>query len=166
MKLSSLLTKFFLCISLFFCSSLGALTWTELEAHYQKESWQELDGQEVLIRGFGMSYGEGEKKQWVLSALAGLKSCCLGKKEFLAKQIFLNAPPEGYHDELSGSVLPLRGTLKVKPTYNKEGQLTQLFFLEQAHIEAFPEPDWRPTVFVSTLLAICGLGVWVYRHYH
>lgn len=91
-----------------------------------------LQDQKIEIRGFWypLSHEEG-----ILSSQPGLKSCCLKAPAKIEEQILV----KGTIAFLSAQrAITLEGIFKIEPRYNAEGELIQLFVLEQAREISHP----------------------------
>lgn len=116
---------FFLFI---FCLSASCL-WSEVKLSFdQLESRSDACcNQEVEIRGFVYSRANGVQ---ILASQPNLKSCCVGSASKIRNQIVLNG-------ELSSTdqAINVRGILKIDPKHNDNGELTQLFVLDNPQVQ-------------------------------
>lgn len=86
-------------------SLLGDEVVQSLDFHLLKQKVDSLDGQKVHIRGFLFK----SRDRWILSEEPNLKTCCIGSKEKIERQIIL----DGQFDEnLINHVIELEGVIK------------------------------------------------------
>ena len=89
------------------------------------ESYQ---SQSISIRGFWYPLNEN---QGILSSSPHLKSCCVGAAHSIHQQILVENISEHVSTQ---QPVTLEGIFKINPKYHPDGQLSQLYVLEQAHL--------------------------------
>lgn len=131
-----------------------------LEDYYDRETalrhlereFREYNHREVTMRGF--LYQDKESDRWLLSAEPNLKSCCIGTSAKIATQVVVLG------DIKVPSVfcpVTVQGTFELNPQWNAEGNITQIYRLEQATVHC--EQGWPMT---SWLFASFGIGSMLY----
>lgn len=90
--------------------------------------------QEIQIRGFLYKISD----KYVLAKEPELKSCCIGTASKTHEQIFIlgEFPETSY-------ALTLQGHLQVRPVYDLEGRLIELYHLDNAQIVPHETPLWK-----------------------
>jgi hypothetical protein len=87
---------------------------------------QSFQNKFVQVRGFWYPISSD---RGVLSAYADLKSCCLQTPAKIHQQLIV----KGQLDSIPAHrVVTLEGIFKIEPLYNKEGELIQIYLLEEA----------------------------------
>lgn len=87
-----------------------------------------LSGKVVQLRGFWYPLSSHEG---ILSSQIDLKSCCLKDPAKIQQQILVEGNVDGF---AAGKALTMEGIFKIQPRHNLEGELVQLFVLEQAKV--------------------------------
>ena len=103
--------------------------------------------QHVYVRGFSYPYSSG---QGILASSPNLKSCCIGSHATIFQQIAVKGNgvlPQTQH------AITLEGIFKINPLYNAEGQLVQLYVLEEGR----EVPSSSVPLFSVVLVFILGL---------
>lgn len=90
------------------------------------EEFLSLNGQHVQVRGFWYPISDNEG---ILDSQADMKSCCLAKPTKIHQQLIVKGQ---VFSHLRHRVINLEGIFKIDPQYNQNGQLRQLYVLEQA----------------------------------
>lgn len=124
---------FLICIWLFFCRNLAAslpvISFDDFSSTEGSENGrlETLEGQLVQIRGFWYPLPSG---RGVLAPHPQLKSCCLQASSKIGGQLLVfgpslaSLPPQ--------RALTLEGKFYIRPKYNSEGELIQLYILDEA----------------------------------
>jgi len=114
-----------------------------------KEKLAPYHGHYVRIRGF---LYKGENGQSILDGTPNLKSCCVGSEKMVTQQIFLSQTPNGPPSE---HVVLLEGLFSVDPQRDFQGNITQLYHLQNATIiEGVGTSRWGLFVGVMGLCAV------------
>lgn len=109
-------------------------------------SW---DGSEIEIRGF--LYPQSEH-QWILSSEPALKTCCVASRDLVQQQIFIS----GDFSHVSyGQAVVLRGTFLMKPRWDDQGRLLQMYVLEGASM--VQRQKWPLWTFAGMALVVIGM---------
>lgn len=118
--------------------------------HLERE-FRAYNHHEVTMRGF---LYQDKEKRWLLSAEPNLKSCCLGTSAKIATQVVVL----GEIQEPS-FICPVtvEGKFKLEPQWDSEGNLKQIYCLEQAKVHC--EQGWPMTTWV---FASFGIGSFLY----
>lgn len=112
-------------------------------------------GQSVNIRGFLYQEPEG---QWILASEPNLKTCCMGTSKKVAQQIFLSGP---FAAETLRHAVTVQGDFVIKPIWNKDGSLRQLYQLDNPILISSAKIQWSwPTVGLI-VFAISFIG-WIF----
>jgi len=123
--------------------TLGLHNLTGLVEHLQREL-AVYHGRKVHVNGF-LSFHDG---QWILSCEPHLKSCCIPNK--MGQQIVI----KNFNiDSVPSSMVSMTGLFLVHPEWDSEGELKQLFVLENASIVL---PGWPFSTLLCALLTLCG----------
>lgn len=127
---------------------------TENTVAFLKEQ-SAFHGQTVNIRGFLYQEPEG---QWILASEPNLKTCCIGTSKKVTQQIFLSAP---FTAEALRHAVTVKGDFVIKPIWNKDGSLHQLYQLDNPILLSSAKIQWSwPTVGLI-VFAISFIG-WIF----
>ncbi|MDP1880653.1 MAG: hypothetical protein Q8K60_06910 [Parachlamydiaceae bacterium] len=125
--------------------------------HPTHRIWSYQD-QPTEIRGFW--YAVPNEMGGFLSSQPNLKSCCVGNHKLLHQQIRV-------YDDLShlknDHVVSLNGIFKIDPRYNSEGQLIQLYILNDVK-EVYKESNIGWMLVAMFLLIGCVLFFKKFNH--
>jgi hypothetical protein len=112
-----------------------------LENSAKSSFFASLRDQTVQVRGFWYPLSPHEG---ILAFQPHLKSCCLRASAKLEQQLLV----KGALDSLPVQrAITLEGIFKIDPRYNSEGELIQLFVLEQARELPQPSLHFMPMIF-------------------
>ncbi len=96
------------------------------EFSIENHPFNSLHNQLVQVRGFWYPM---TPEHGILSAHSGLKSCCLATTDKLHQQLIVKGQLRSFPVQ---RVITLEGIFKIEPLYNSQGELIQIYVLEQA----------------------------------
>ncbi len=154
-----------LCYSQGFCSEVINLSFQQFDSTTTSENiplaLKQAHQHHVSIRGF---LYQGSNGQWILAAEPNLKTCCIGSKDKISKQIAVTG--NGLKPS-SGAVL-IQGEFLVAPLMDATGSLMQLYVLKNAQ-RLQPKTQWSLFNMVLAGIALCiawGVVLWHKKKAH
>lgn len=121
---------------------------TSASRHLEREL-RRFHQKEVTIRGF---LSQSTSKQWILSSQPQVQSCCFGRADKVAQQIFL---PITFTTIATNQPVTIQGRFLVDPQWDSEGRIHQLYRLEEV-ILLPPEP-FSLSSFLAFSLILFGI---------
>ncbi|MBA3957370.1 MAG: hypothetical protein H0X51_03100 [Parachlamydiaceae bacterium] len=95
--------------------------------HLQREMIRYHD-HEIQIQGF---LYQNPQEQWILASEPNLKTCCIGSTSKISQQLFISNPLQNPSTTSTNTV---QGHFLVSPKWDSNGNLTQLYTIQQATI--------------------------------
>lgn len=134
------------------CKPLGAvqtLSFGQLAEGQDCSQWHQ---QQVEIKGF--LYAHMGTKHWILSSEPNLKTCCIASTKKVAEQIFIFGDFENIPN---GRAVAIQGTFLIDPRKNTQGELVQLYRLQDATLVSSQNSPWPIWTLMFTGLCLAGI---------